>query len=84
MHRLILALGHYYPANFPFEVEKSTVINNKSKEFYFTHGYPLEVLCDPHYKSMKTYETFSEQRCLAEDGKGNVADVVHKGIQACG
>jgi len=64
-------------------VVKSTVIKGESKEFYFTHGYQLEVLCNPHYKSMKTYETFSEQLCLAGDDEGNAADAVYKGIQTC-
>lgn len=79
----LLRLSQLHKDNFPFEVEKSTVIKDESKEFYFTHGYQLEVLCNPHYKSMKTYETFSEQLCLAGDDEGNAADAVYKGIQAC-
>jgi len=79
----LLRLSQLHKDNFPFEVEKSTVIKDESTEFYFTHGYQLEVLCNPHYKSMKTYETFSEQLCLAGDDEGNAADAVYKGIQAC-
>ncbi len=77
----LLRLSQLLGDNFPFEVEKSTVIKDESKEFYFIHGYQLEVLCNPHYKSMKTYETFSEHLCLAGDDEGNAADAVYRASQ---
>ncbi|MBN1133805.1 MAG: hypothetical protein JXA38_02570, partial [Methanosarcinaceae archaeon] len=40
------------------------------------------VLCNPHYKSMKTYETFSENMCLAGDDEGNAADACYKLFQS--
>ena len=64
--------------NFPFDVKKSKVIRSKNTDFYFTHGYQLEVLCNPYYKSLKTYEKFSEHLCLAGDDIGNAADALWK------
>ena len=63
---------------FPFDVKKSTTIRSIYTDFYFTHGYQLEVLCNPHYKSLKTYEKFSEHLCLAGDDIGNAADALWK------
>ena len=40
----------------------------------FIHGYQLEVLANPYYKSMSAYETFAEGLCLAGDETGNAAD----------
>lgn len=51
-------------------------------DFYFIHGHQLEALCNPYYKSMKTYETFNEQMCLAGDDKGDAADKVWKLLQS--
>lgn len=64
--------------NFPFDVKKSKVIRSKNTDFYFTHGYQLEVLCNPYYKSLKTYEKLSEHLCLAGDDTGNAADALWK------
>jgi len=79
----MLRLFQLHSNNFPFEVQKSTVISSQSQEFFFFHGYQLEVLCNPHYKSMKIYETFSENMCLAGDDEGNAADAGYKLFQAC-
>ncbi|WP_094228610.1 UDP-2,3-diacylglucosamine diphosphatase [Methanolobus psychrotolerans] len=78
----LLRLSELLGKNFPFEVKKSTVIKSKNQEFFFFHGYQLEVLCNPYYKSMKTYETFSEQMCLAGDDTGNAADAAWKLFQS--
>lgn len=59
---------------FPFKVEKHVVIRSKEQEFFFFHGYQLEVLCNPFYKSMKTYEAFCEHMCLAGDNAGHTAE----------
>ena len=74
----LLRLSELYGTNFPFDVKKSAIIKSKYQEFYFMHGYQLEVLCNPYYKSMKTYETFSEHMCLAGDDTGNAADALWK------
>ncbi|SFM83501.1 UDP-2,3-diacylglucosamine diphosphatase [Methanolobus profundi] len=78
----MLRLSEKLKENFPFEVEKTTVIKSMNKEFFFFHGYQLEVLCNPHYKSMQTYEKFSEQMCLAGDDEGDIADAAWKIYQA--
>ncbi|WP_321430552.1 metallophosphoesterase family protein [uncultured Methanolobus sp.] len=57
-----------------FSVEKNVVLRSKEQEFFFFHGYQLEVLCSPYYKSMKMYESFCEHMCLARDETGNAAD----------
>lgn len=77
----LLRLSEIFGENFPFEIKKSTVIKSKDQDFFFFHGYQLEVLCNPYYKSMKTYETFSEHMCLAGDDTGNAADKLWKSIQ---
>ncbi|NPE31056.1 hypothetical protein HNV12_24490 [Methanococcoides sp. SA1] len=46
----LLRLSELYGDKFPFDVKKSTVIKSKYQEFYFMHGYQLEVLCNPYYK----------------------------------
>jgi len=74
----LLRLSELFGKNFPFEVKKSTIIKSRSQEFYFMHGYQLEVLCNPYYKSMKTYETFSEHMCLTGDDTGNAAEALWK------
>ena len=79
----MLRLYQLHGQNFPVEVKKSAVISSKSQEFFFFHGYQLEVLCNPHYKSMKTYETFSENMCLAGDDEGNAADAAYKLFRSC-
>lgn len=78
----MLRMSELYGENFPFEVKKSTVIKSRKIDFFFFHGYQLEVLCNPYYKSMKTYETFSEQMCLMGDDTGNAADSLWKLIQS--
>ncbi|WMW21181.1 UDP-2,3-diacylglucosamine diphosphatase [Methanolobus mangrovi] len=78
----LLRLSELLGENFPFEVKKTAVIKSKNQEFFFFHGYQLEVLCNPYYKSMKTYETFSEHMCLAGDDAGNAADKLWKSIQS--
>ena len=78
----LLRLSEILKENFPFEVKKHEVIRSKEQEFFFFHGYQLEVLCNPYYKSMKTYETFSEHMCLAGDDAGNAAEMVWEEIQS--
>jgi len=46
------------------------------QNFFFMHGYQLEVLANPYYKSLTTYETFSEHLCLGGDDTGNAASTV--------
>ena len=59
---------------FPFKVTKSLRLEEGGNKFFFIHGYQLEVLANPYYKSMSAYETFSEGLCLAGDDTGNAAD----------
>lgn len=73
-----LRLKELFGERYPFEVHKSTVLRSNSADFYFIHGYQLEVLCNPYNKSMSTYETFSEHLCLAGDDTGNAAEALWK------
>lgn len=70
----LLHLDGVLKDRFPFKVKKHVVIRSKEREFFFFHGYQLEVLCNPYYRSMKIYETFCEYMCLAGDNAGNAAD----------
>lgn len=79
----MLRLSEIWGDRFPFDVIKTTVIKSNLIEFFFMHGYQLEVLCNPYYKSMKTYESFSENLCLAGDDTGNAADCLWKSYQYC-
>jgi UDP-2,3-diacylglucosamine pyrophosphatase LpxH len=85
----LLRLSEINGQNFPFEVSKTLTLKNEAEQpaenrldYFFIHGYQLEVLCNPYYKSMKTYEAFSEQLCLAGDEKGNAAEQAWKLIQS--
>lgn len=89
----LLRLKEINGQSFPFEVSKSITLQsesnepqggsqNESMEYYFIHGHQLEVLCNPYYKSMKTYEAFSEQMCLVGDDTGNAADEAWKLFQS--
>ena len=61
---------------YPFQVIKELHLTESGKKFFFLHGYQLEVLANPYYKSMSAYETFSEGLCLAGDDTGNAADAL--------
>jgi UDP-2,3-diacylglucosamine pyrophosphatase LpxH len=78
----LLRMSQVLEENFPFKVKKHEVIKSKNQEFFFFHGYQLEVLCNPYYKSMSTYEAFSEHMCLAGDDAGNTAEMVWEEIQS--
>lgn len=66
-------LGDRFPFNKVREWDR-VVLGHKS--FLFLHGYQLEVLANPYYKSLSTYETFSEHLCLGGDESGNAASTV--------
>lgn len=70
----MLNLGSIYKDRFPFTVSKELRLLDGEKKFFFIHGYQLEVLANPYYKSMSAYEAFSEGLCLAGDETGNAAD----------
>jgi UDP-2,3-diacylglucosamine pyrophosphatase LpxH len=55
------------------EVEKSVRLSSGGKNFFFIHGYQLETLANPYYKSQTAYELFAENLCLAGDDAGNAA-----------
>jgi UDP-2,3-diacylglucosamine pyrophosphatase LpxH len=68
--------------NYPFEVTKELRLVESGTKFFFIHGYQLEVLANPYYKSMSAYEAFSEGLCLAGDDTGNAADKLWATFQA--
>ena len=55
------------------EVGKSARLSSGGKNFFFIHGYQLETLANPYYKSQTAYELFAENLCLAGDDAGNAA-----------
>ncbi|HNY34381.1 MAG TPA: UDP-2,3-diacylglucosamine diphosphatase [Methanothrix soehngenii] len=69
----ILNLGSILE-KFPFTVSKELRLADAGKKFFFMHGYQLEVLANPYYKSMSAYEAFSEGLCMAGDDTGDAAD----------
>lgn len=72
-----LKLNGLLEDRFPFnKVRGWDRITVGNKNFLFLHGYQLEVLANPYYKSLSTYETFSEHLCLGGDDSGNAASTV--------
>ncbi len=65
-------------ADYPTDIKKSVVIKSKDKEFYFTHGYQLEVLSWKLYKSIPLYEEFCENMCLVGEDGSQLADNLWK------
>lgn len=70
----MLNLGSILKDNYPFQITRELRLEESGKKFFFIHGYQIEVLANPYYKSMSAYETFSEGLCLAGDETGNAAD----------
>jgi len=77
----ILNLGSIL-SNFPFSVSKELRLFDGGNKFFFIHGYQLEVLANPYYKSMSAYEAFSEGLCLSGDDTGDAADRLWASYQA--
>jgi len=78
----MLRMCELFSGKFPFRVSKDLRLQDGGKAFYFLHGYQLEVLANPYYKSMSAYETFAEGLCLAGDDTGNAADKLWESIEA--
>jgi UDP-2,3-diacylglucosamine pyrophosphatase LpxH len=78
----MLQMKNLFSDKFPFPVTKELRLEESKKKFYFIHGYQLEVLANPYYKSMSAYETFSEGLCLAGDDTGNAADKLWETFEA--
>jgi UDP-2,3-diacylglucosamine pyrophosphatase LpxH len=70
----MLRLYERQTPKFPFaEVSRSLSLQDGGSKFFFIHGYQLEVLANPFYKSLTSYESFSENLCLYGDDTGNAA-----------
>jgi len=79
----MLKLKETLSDSFPFEnVAESVKLQDGGKTFFFTHGYQLEVLANPYYKSLTSYKSFAENLCLAGDDTGNAASKLWDTIQA--
>lgn len=78
----MLNMGTLLKDNYPFRVTKELRLAEGGKKFFFIHGYQLEVLANPYYKSMSAYEAFSEGLCLAGDETGNAADKLWQTYEA--
>jgi UDP-2,3-diacylglucosamine pyrophosphatase LpxH len=78
----ILDMGNLLKDNYPFQVTKELRLAESGKRFFFIHGYQLEVLANPYYKSMSAYEAFSKGLCLAGDETGNAADKLWETYEA--
>lgn len=69
--------------DFPFEyVAESARLEDGGQKFFFIHGYQLEVLANPYYKSLTAYRCFAEHLCLAGDDTGNAASKLWDMIQS--
>jgi UDP-2,3-diacylglucosamine pyrophosphatase LpxH len=78
----MLRMCELLPDKFPFQVTKDLRLEEGGKKYFFIHGYQLEVLANPYYKSISAYETFAEGLCLAGDDTGNAADKLWETIEA--
>jgi len=78
----MLKLKEYLLDRFPFaEVAKQISLSDGVDKYFFTHGYQLEVIGNPYYKSLTAYELFAENLCLAGDDTGNAASELWEAIQ---
>lgn len=57
-------------------VAKSVRLSSGDEKFFFIHGYQLETLANPYYKSQTSYEEFAEHLCLAGDDIGSAASTL--------
>jgi len=77
----MLNLAKRYENNLPFKIYKSKRISEGGYEFYFTHGYEIEVLTTMEPLSIEAYEAFCKGMCSSEDIMGTVAskfwDLIH-------
>jgi len=78
----MLKLKETFVEGFPFEnVAECVRLSDGEENFFFTHGYQLEVLANPYYKSLTSYKCFAENLCLAGDDTGNAASEFWDTIQ---
>lgn len=78
----MLRLNKVLSTKFPFNTLGKTVqLSDGGKNFVFIHGYQLEVLSNPYYKSLTAYERFAEGLCLAGDDTGDAADKLWETIE---
>jgi len=78
----MLRLKETLSESFPFEnVAECIRLREGGERFFFTHGYQLEVLANPYYKSLTSYKCFAENLCLAGDDTGNAASELWDMIQ---
>jgi UDP-2,3-diacylglucosamine pyrophosphatase LpxH len=78
----MLCLKETLSESFPFEnVAECVRLQEGGEKFFFTHGYQLEVLANPYYKSLTSYKCFAENLCLAGDDTGNAASELWDMIQ---
>ena len=60
----ILKLRERFPQFYPLDVSKHLRLESGGNEFYFTHGYELEVLANLEPMTIEAYEHISESLCL--------------------
>lgn len=66
----ILKLRDRYPEYYPLDVRKSIRLKSGESNYYFLHGYELEVLARLEPLSIEGYEELSESLCYMEDVLG--------------
>ena len=59
----ILKLSERFPQFYPFDVSKYLRLKSGGSEFYFTHGYELDVLANLEPMTIEAYEQVSESLC---------------------
>jgi len=78
----MLKLKETLGGDFPFkDVREQVRLEDGGKKFFFIHGYQLEVLANPYYKSLTAYKCFAENLCLAGDDTGSAASDLWDKIQ---
>ncbi|HPE62539.1 MAG TPA: UDP-2,3-diacylglucosamine diphosphatase [Methanothrix sp.] len=78
----MLRLKEKLADDFPFKnVAEQVRLEDGGRKFFFTHGYQLEVLANPYYKSLTAYKCFAENLCLAGDDTGSAASDLWDMIQ---
>ncbi len=63
----ILKLKDRYPEYYPLDVRKFIRLKSGESNYYFIHGYELEVLASLEPLTIEAYEALSERLCYMED-----------------
>ncbi|MDD1693604.1 MAG: metallophosphoesterase [Methanoregula sp.] len=76
-HDYFILKLHEQKENFlPFRISKTLRLSDSGKNYFFTHGYEMDVLANDELKwSVETYEKLCEKFCYMDDIRGAAASI---------